>query len=358
MLSKKTKIGLLAPVVWNVPPSAYGPWEKVVANLAQGLVAEGYRNVYLFATKKAKIPGVKLFSVLKEPLGHLSLPGKKASTWERVHISASLEFASKKAKVDIVHNHLNNEPLAFAPFLKIPMVTTTHGATTDPNTHPAFLYFRKLPYVSISDEERKYLPQLNYVATVYNPISFEEFSFYGGKRHKYLVFTGRMHPTKGVHNAIRLAKKLKIPLYLAGPRVQDAGNYFEEQIEPYIDNKLIFYLGNLSVDKIKKLVGEAAAFVGLIEWAEPFGLSVAESMALGTPVIATPRGSHREIVKDGVTGILVNSVGEAVRRFAEIESIDSRQCRIAAEKMFSTRISVQKYLKVYEKILSQKRLVL
>lgn len=353
MLSKKIEIALLASVNWNVPPLAYGPWEKVIGNLAKGLVAAGY-SVHLFATNQARIPGAKIHApVAKRPVGPLKIHGK--GTWEKIHVAESLKLIdSGKVKVDIIHNHVNYYPLLFAKFLKIPMVTTTHGATTDPEVRPAFAFYRRMPFVSISRAERAYMPELNYVGTVYNPIDFDEFTLFLGARKNYLAYAGRMHPDKGIHHAISLAKTLRIPLYLAGPKVTDAGNYFEKEIAPYVDNKLIYYLGNLSALKVRHLISRATAYVGMIDWAEPFGLTVAEAMASGTPVIVTPKGSHKEIVIDGTTGILVNSVKEAVRRFPELAKINAQKCRALAQSMYDIQKSTQGYLKIYEKLLTKR----
>lgn len=348
MLPYNTKIGILAPVTWEIPPVAYGPWEKVVTNVARGLVEAGYTNVTLFATKEAKIKGTKTVALLKSPLKELQPETDRSK--EYLHITSSLAYANEHC--DIVHNNLNFHPLLFSSFLKVPIVTTLHGSASVPESKIAYEYFKNLPYVSISDAERAYAPKLNYVATVYNPIDFSEFSFNPKAPDKKLVFAGRIHPDKGVHNAIALAQRTSLPLIIAGPIPHGQETYFKEQVEPHIDKKQITFVGNLTPKKVHALVSGAMAFVGLIEWDEPFGLSIAEAMASGTPVIGTPRGSQKELIIDGVTGILVKNVEEAARRIGELEHIERARCRAAASEMFDIKTVVNQYLQVYETVLS------
>lgn len=346
MLSKNTRIGLLAPITWPIPPNGYGAWERVVTNLATGLVTAGYKNIVLFATKQARLKGVKTVAVIDKPISQKKGLGLRA--FEFIHIASALKLA--EGRVDIIHNHLNYHPLLFSGFIKTPIVTTMHGSAIEPESKNGYAQYRHLPFVSISNFERKFLPTLNYVGTVYNGIDLDTFKF-KPMAGKYLVNTGRIHPTKGVHNAVKLALAVKVPLYLAGPIEKEAEDYFKKEISPYIDGRRVIYLGNLSHTKLSSLVGNALAFVGMIEWEEPFGLSVAEALSCGTPVIATPRGAHTELVKDGVNGLLVNTVQEAIKRFNEIRLIDRQVCRKTAEKLFSIETMTRGYLNAYEKVL-------
>lgn len=347
MLRKDTHIGLLAPITWDIPPLTYGPWEKVVYNLARGLVARGYKKVTLFATKQAHIRGIKTISVFNEPLRDQFKDDAKAR--ELLHISAAIEYANKNC--DLLHAHINYYPLLFSHLMKIPVLTTLHGSGSEIASQIAYRRFKEMPFISISESERRFIPELNYIATIPNPIDFKEFSLGAIRTPKYLVFTGRVHPDKGVHQAVELAEKLGLPLYIAGPLKNEQAEYFRKHIQPALDAKKAFYLGNLSPKKIHKLVSGALAFIALIEWEEPFGLSIAEAMASGTPVIGTPRGSQKELIIDGVTGILVDSVSDAVHRFPAVTSINRKECRRVAQKHFDTDIVTSAYLAAYERIL-------
>lgn len=345
MLNTQTRIGILAPITWDIPPKGYGPWEKVVANLCQGLVEQGYTNITLYATAKAAIPGIKTVSFWPEPLGEGNANAREITD---SHIAQSIKHAASSQ--DILHNHLNYHPLLLSDQLNIPIITTLHGSTIEPASKRVYERYLKLPYVSISDAERQFLPSLNYVSTVYNGIDFEEFSL-GKGEGGYLVYTGRIHPDKGVHHAIELAQKTGTPFKFAGIIQSDCRKYYEEKIAPHVDGKNIEYLGNLAPKEVQKLVANAKAYVGLIEWDEPFGLSIAEAMACGTPAIASPRGAHPEIVVDGLTGTIVSSVDEAVQRFDEIKTLDRQVCRETARSIFSLEKMTSGYLNAYEKVL-------
>jgi glycosyltransferase involved in cell wall biosynthesis len=344
MLDKKTSIGLLAPITWSIPPKAYGPWERDVADLAKELVKAGYENIYLYATKEAYIPGVKTVAVIDAPLGEREIDGKRAL--EMIHIAHALEHAS--TNVDIINNHLNYLPLLFSAFIKAPIITTLHGAASEPEAKRAFSHYNRLPYISLTNAERAHLPELNYVGNAPNGIDFDEFSP-AESVENYLVNTGRIHPSKGIHHAIEFAHKVGRPLFLAGPI--DDPRYFAEQVKPRLD-KQVRYLGNLGAAEVHQLVSRAHAFVALIDWDEPFGRSIAEAMASGTPVIGTARGSHNELVVDKVTGIRVKDTDEAVRRFKEVATLNRQECRKKAYELFSLEAMRNGYIAAFEKVLA------
>ncbi|MBP9762833.1 glycosyltransferase family 4 protein [Patescibacteria group bacterium] len=348
MLPKTTKIGLLSPITWPIPPVAYGAWETVVTNLARGLVKKGYTDITLFATKQAAIPGVKTVGFLDQPLGTHPKAGARAYELEQARFAIA---EADRLKLDVLHNHFNYPPLLFQQASSTPMVTTLHGSAIEPDALAAYQLYRHKPYVSISNAERSFAPDLNYLATVYNAIDTTTF-VYQPQPGSYLVQTGRIHPTKGVHQAIRLAKAVKRSLYLAGPIENDQQTYFDEQIKPFIDGVNVIYLGNISPLEVAKLVSHAYAFVALIDWEEPFGLSVVEAMACGTPVIGMRRGAQVETILEGETGLLVSSVEEAIERFSEVERIDRAQCSDKTVKCFSIDAMTDGYLAVYERLLS------
>lgn len=348
MLSKNTRIGILAPIVWSIPPKGYGPWENVVANLVQGIRDLGYMDITLFATKETQIPGIKTVALYDRPLEE----GKYNHPKELLHVAHSLNQASELG-IEILHNHCNYFPLLFNDVLPFPIITTLHGSAAEPESNIAYTQYKHLPYVSISEAERNISPTLHYVRTIYNPINFELFSL-NEKPKKYLVNVGRMHPDKGVHQAIALAKAVGMPLFLAGPISADCQKYFDTKIAPYVDGVHVVYVGNLPMLEAKKLVAEAFAFVGLINYAESFGLAIAEAMASGTPVIGMARGSHKELIRNGVTGILVSSIEEAIARFDELKLIDRAQCRLAIQQMCDTPNVAAEYLQAYEYVLNKR----
>lgn len=344
MLDRSTRIGLLAPITWQIPPLGYGPWERVVTDIARGLVSRGYTDVSIIATKEARVHGAKTIGVVDAPLGEP--PPDSVLEINHKHIEFAYEYAEEN--LDLIHNHFNYQPLELLSQLTIPAVTTLHGSGIEPDAKAGYSNQWQMPFVSISNAERQFVPELNYVATVYNGIDFDRFPFESSPE-PYLASIGRIHPTKGIHNAVELARRLDWPLKIAGLIAEDQQPYFDEQIKPFLNDK-IEYLGSLSQEEVSLLVRKATALTGLIEWEEPFGLSVAEAMASGTPAVCTPRGSHPEIVADGETGVLVNSVDEAVERFTEVTNIDRLRCRSIAEGRFSVETMTAGYLEVYERL--------
>lgn len=346
------KIAMLAPITWRVPPRAYGPWERVVYNLTETLVKMGHK-VTLFASGDSK-SSAKLESIIKKPLGKISQPNPKV--WEHLHIANVFEKANH---FDIIHNHLNYLPLTYSKMVKTPVLTTLHGAVAHKETHPVFLQYKSSNFVSVSNFERSYLPQLNYLATIYNGINLKTFSL--AKSHgNYLVYTGRLAEEKGVLKAIKLSLKTKIPLYLAGiiqPSVKGR-KFFEKQVRPHIDGENIKFLGNLSQKKVAQLVSKALAYVFLIKESkkgEACPLSVVETLACGTPVIATKNGPLPEMIEPGVAGFLVNSLKEAIAKLEQIKKLDRREIRILAKEKFSQEKMTKDYLECYERLIRKTR---
>jgi glycosyltransferase involved in cell wall biosynthesis len=331
------KIALLGPIAWRTPPLHYGPWELITSLLAEGLAARGV-DVTLFATldsqTKATLDGVC-------PTGYEESPQIDGRVWEAIHVAHALR---RSGEFDLVHNHLDWLPLAFSQHCAAPMLTTIHGFSGG-NILPAY---RKADssYVSISDSDR--CPELDYVATVHHGIDLEALPFDpdGGDG---LVAFGRIHPDKGTHTAIEIARRAGRRLTLCGI-VQDE-RYFREMVEPHIDGDRVVYLGSVGPADRGQILGGNAALLHPIEFAEPFGLSVVESMACGTPVVAYRKGSMPEVVDDGVTGRLVDTVDEAVEAVAGIGGIDRGGCRVRARERFGADRMVDDYLRVYRKVI-------
>jgi glycosyltransferase involved in cell wall biosynthesis len=330
------RIAVLSPVAWRTPPRQYGAWETVASNIAEGLVARGW-DVTLFATGDS-ITRARLRAVVDKGYEEDATIDPKVA--EYLHISEVFEHA---AEFDLIHSHYDFMALTYTRLVKTPVLTTIHGFSSS-RIMPAYQKYRDGNFVSISDSDRA--PGLNYLATVYNGI---DLSLYPLRKSagEDLVFLGRIHPDKGVHLAIAVARMSRSPLVIAGI-IQDQ-KYFREQIEPHLD-ETIRYIGPLDVPGKNELFARAHALLHLNTIPERFGLVLAEANAAGVPVIAMNLGSCREVIEDGRTGFLVNSVNEAVRALPKIRDIDRAACRAHVQKRFSVDTMVAGYEQVYAKI--------
>ncbi len=334
------KVAILSPVAWRTPPRHYGPWEQVASNITEGLVERGV-DVTLFATKDSLTKG-KLDGIIER--GYEEDKEIDPKVAECLHIGYLME---KAAEFDLIHNHFDFLPLTYSRLIKTPMVTTIHGFSS-PKIIPVYKRYNPWNYfVSISHADRS--PELDYIATVYNGIDKSFFTL-REKPGDYLLYFGRIHHDKGTWEAIQIALKAKMKLIIAGI-IQDKA-YFDEKVAPYLNNDDVVYVGSAGPEKRNELLGNAYALLHPINFNEPFGLSVAEAMFCGTPVIAFNKGSMKELVVDGKTGFLVTSIDEAVEKIPLILNIDRLYCRAWAEKNFSKEKMVDDYLKVYRKILS------
>lgn len=332
------RIAILAPVAWRTPPRHYGPWEQISSNIAEGLVAAGL-DVTLFATADSLTSG-KLKSVVTR--GYEEDRTRDAKVLECLHISHLMEQSSD---FDIIHNNFDFLPLTYSGLIGTPMLTTIHGFSSEQIIRVYQRYNRKCHYVSISNANR--VPELDYVKTVYNGLRTDDFTF-SASSGDYLVFLGRIHHEKGTAEAVEIAKKSKKRLIIAGI-IQDQ-RYFDEKIVPELNDQ-ISYIGEAGPEKRDELLGNADALLHPINFDEPFGLSVAEAMMCGTPVIAFNRGSMPELVLHERTGFLVNSVPEAVEAIADLQKIDRKNCRQWSLDQFSQEKMIQDYLEVYQTIL-------
>jgi glycosyltransferase involved in cell wall biosynthesis len=330
---------MLSSISWRTPPRAYGPWELVTSLLTEALVARGV-DVTLFATLDSITAG-KLDGVV--PRGYSEDDSLNAKVWEGLHIAHLFERA---ADFDLIHNQADFLPLIFARTTDIPIVTTIRGFSSA-SILPVFQrYNDRSAYVAISDADRD--ASLTYAATIHHGIRIEEFPF-DPVGSDDLLFFGRFHPDKGAGEAVRAARAVGRKLVMAGI-VQDA-DYYASEVAPFIDDGTVEYRGVLGgVDRTGAL-GQAYALLHLIGFEEPFGLSVVEAMACGTPVIAYSKGSMPELIDDGVTGFLVRSFDEAVAAIGRVGEIDRAACRRAVAERFTVDRMADRYLELYRQLL-------
>lgn len=336
------KIAVLSPIAWRTPPRRYGPWEQVASNIAEGLIEKGI-DVTLFATGDSITKGKLEYICERSYSEDAELDPK---VWECLHISHLMEQANK---FDLIHNNYDFLPLSYSRLIKTPMVTTIHGFSS-PKILPVYKKYNNTSfYISISNSDRS--PELDYTATVYNGINTNEFTF-RPESEDYLLFFSRIHPEKGAYECIQIAKQSGRKLIISG-LIQDQ-DYFDNRVKPFINNDDIVYVGNSGPEERDLLLGKAYALLHPISFEEPFGLNVVESMFCGTPVIAFNRGSMPELILDGKTGFLVNTIDDAVEALKNIKSIKREYCREFAASKFSRQKMIEGYLEVYRKILETK----
>ncbi len=336
------RIAMLSPIAWRTPPRHYGPWENVTSLLTEGLVARGL-DVTLFATADSRTSG-RLHAVC--PRGYEEDRTLIPKVWECLHISELFEDAEA---YDIIHNQFDFLPLTYSGLSATPVVTTIHGFSS-PGILPVYKkYNGRVFYVSISDADRS--PDLDYVKTIHHGIDIRQFDFQPTP-DDYLLFFGRIHRDKGAREALEIARACGKKLILAGI-VQDQA-YYDRYVAPHVDNENVVYVGSVGPAERNQLLGKARALLHPIRFDEPFGLSVIESMACGTPVIAFNRGSMPELIENGKNGFGVDTVAEAIEALAGIDQIDRATCRRHVQRHFTVDRMVDEYIGAYEMILRER----
>lgn len=335
------RIAVLAPIAWRTPPISYGPWEQVASTITEGMVNKGH-EVRLFASGNS-ITRAKLESVCSLP--YEMDPSSDPKVLECLHISHLMEQAED---FDIIHNHFDFLPLTYSRLIKTPMITTIHGFSSAKILPVYKKYNDSVAYISISNSDRS--RELTYMDTIYHGIDPELFTFRADKED-YLVYFGRIHPDKGLDKAITIAEQSNLPLKIAG-LIQDQ-SYFKSQIEPKLNDSTINYLGNLGKKERDQLLGGAKALLHPISFEEPFGLSVLEAMMCGTPVIAFARGSMPELIMEGRSGFLVDTIAEAVLAVGKLDEIYPANCRAHAENNFSRARMISSYEDAYRKTIAK-----
>jgi glycosyltransferase involved in cell wall biosynthesis len=312
-----------------------------VSLLTEGLVARGV-DVTLFATADS-VTTARLIGTA--PAGYSEDATLDAKVWEALHVAAAFEHASA---LDLLHNSADFLPLTYSRLVDTPMVTTIHGFASDATLPVYQAYADRSAYVAISDADRH--PALQYAATIHHGIDLSAFEL-RVEPGRHLVFFGRIHPDKGTAIAIDVALAAGIPLIIAGI-VQDEA-YFRTQVEPRIDGSRVIYLGSVGPEQRQEVLGDAIALLHLIDFDEPFGFSVVEAMACGTPVIAHPRGSMPELISPGVNGFLVRTHEEAVAAVRSASGIDREGVRRSIATRFHVDRMVDEYLALYLQLLGR-----
>jgi len=345
------KIALLAPPYLSIPPKKYGGTERIVSLLAEGLVKKGH-EVTLFASGDSQT-SAKLESVFPEAIGNSGI-SKADPLMALLHYNHCFE---KAQEYDIIHNHGQYLAMFMADLVNSKVVHTIHGSyyqeETPESKRIVLNKFRHHKFVSISNNQRQGMPELNYVGTVYNGLNLNDFTFNPEPKADYLFWTGRIVEKKGPLEAIKVAKKLEIPLKMAAAIDPVDEAYFEEVIKPEVDGKFINFVGEANKEELNILYGNALCTLFPITWHEPFGLVMIESMATGTPVVGYNIGAVAEIIKNGETGFVVNNLEEMITHLKEIDKIDRKKCRKHVEQNFTSEKMVDGYEAIYKQILEK-----
>ncbi len=339
------RIAQLAPLWERVPPPQYGGTEAVVSLLADELARRGHQ-VVLYASGDSETLA-ELRSVYPRSLRMAEVDGviDSPAGYEWVHVANALK---DHAQFDIIHNHSGELPMAMSTVVPTPMLSTLHCAITP----DAQFVWASYPwfYNTISCASKNGSPDRNYLGVVYNAIDVASFP-YDEDKEDYLLFLGRISPEKGPVTAIQVAKMLGKKLIIAGKVDKADKEYYHRMVEPLIDGKLIHFFGEANGEQKRELYRKAMVVLMPLDWEEPFGLVMAEALACGTPVIAFPRGAAPEIIRDGVTGYLVNSAEEMAQAVYRLDRISAKNCRQHVQEHFDVPVMADGYLALYERIL-------
>ncbi len=334
VVTNPLRIAVLSPIAWRTPPRAYGPWELFASLLAEGLVRRGH-DVTLFATGDSLTDG-RLISTTAH--GWSEDPVVEPKVAECLHIASVFERASD---FDVIHNSFDFLPLTYSRLVATPVVTTIHGFSSEKIVDAYRAYDDIAHFVAISDSNRH--PALTYAATVHHGIDTRRFSI-DPDPGDHLLYFGRIHPDKGTAEAIDVARRTGRRLDIAGI-VQDEA-YFDRCVRPHLHDDTVRYLGPVRAAERAATLGGAHALLHPIAFDEPFGFSVVEAMACGTPVVAYERGSMSELIEDGQTGFLVHDVDSAVEAVSRCGRVDRQEIRRRAV----TRFDVERMVDDYERV--------
>lgn len=341
------RIAQVSPLYESVPPKMYGGTERVVSYLTEALIKKGH-EVTLFASGDSRTTATLISNIdealrlknIEDPLAH--------------HIVQMQEVIERASEFDIIHFHTDYLHFPFTYNANIAHLTTLHGRLDIPDLAYIYNKFKAQPLVSISHAQRKPLPQVNWAGTAYHGLPLNLYS-QGNGDGDYLVFIGRISPEKRPDRAIEIAQKAGMKLKIAAKIDKVDEHYYNSKIKKLMRQPHVEYLGEIGETDKGELLANARALLFPIDWPEPFGMVMIESIACGTPVIAYPHGSVSEIIDEGLTGYLVNSIDAAVEAVERSKAMDRQQIRQQFEKRFSDEVMAQTYLDIYDKLLMEKR---
>ena len=338
------RIAQIAPLYESVPPKYYGGTERVVSYLTEALVDQGH-EVTLFASGDS-VTGAHLVAGSRR-----SLRLDKHSVDQLAHHVLLLEKVFQRAsQFDIIHFHVDYIHFPLSRRLTTPHVTTLHGRLDIPDLVPLYREFRDIPVISISDDQRQPLPGANWQGTVYHGLP-EDLYGYRADPGTYFAFIGRVSPEKRVDRAIEIAKRIGVPLKIAAKVDEVDREYFEGVVEPLLRDPYIEFLGEIGEGEKEEFLGSACALLFPIDWPEPFGLVMIEAMACGTPVIAYDRGSVAEIIEEGRTGFIVETLEGALSAARRIPALSRERVREVFDQRFTAARMASDYLDVYERVI-------
>ena len=339
------KIAQIAPLIESVPPRLYGGTERIVSYLTEELVRLGH-DVTLFASGDS-VTSARLVSCARTAL-RLDRNVRDPIPYYMLMLDRLRGCAND---FDILHFHIDQFHFPLFRPLASRTLTTLHGRQDLPDLQPLYVGFNEMPLVSISDGQRAPIPNANVIATVYHglPVDLHPPTF--NPRGRYLAFLGRISPEKGVDRAIQVAQMVGIPIKIAANVDRADEAYFREQIAPLLAGPGVQFIGEINEQDKTDFLGQALALMFLIDWPEPFGLAMIEAMACGTPVLALRRGSVEEVVEDGLTGHIVDSVEEATVTLPDVMALDRRAVRRRFEERFTATRMAKDYVRAYKFLL-------
>jgi glycosyltransferase involved in cell wall biosynthesis len=342
------RIAQISPLAESVPPKLYGGTERIVSYLTEELVRQGH-DVTLFASgdsrTSAELVPIWSHALRLSPQVQDTIP---------YHMMMLDEVRQRAGEFDILHFHIDLLHIPLFRDIRDRTVTTLHGRQDLPDLQPFYRHFADMPLVSISDDQRRPLPSVNWAGTVHHGLPTDLLPFNADPKGGYLAFLGRISPEKGPERAIEIARRAGMPIRIAAKVDKADLAYHEQRIKPLLDDPLVEFLGEVNETRKAGFLGNASALLFPIDWPEPFGLVMIEAMACGTPVIAFRRGSVPEIVEHGVTGYIVDGIGEAVEALKRLDRLDRALIRRRFEERFSAERMARDYVGIYETLLERR----